>query len=504
MRAEANLRHTSAHASEATPIRRLAVALGHLLLGLAFLWIVLEPTRAESNDTWQETASQVVWVAYSPPSANPNRGIEATPEAIREDLEVLGKAKLTGLVTYGCSGVMGREFPGIAQEAGFKGLIMGIWDPSSQQEIAAAVAAAKNPIVLGYCVGNEGLAEKGQKGRYTLEQLTAVMQSLRTRTGKPVTTAEQYGDYSDERLLRLGDWMFPTVHPYFYHVREPLAAVKWTKAAYDDLKKRSGRFVLLKEVGLPTAGDEEGKMSEAAQEKYYTELAKTDVKFVYFEGFDQPWKTHLPIEPHWGIFNADRTPKLLAARLLGETTPPKKDGYFYIYDDADSKKNHFVPSGYMGDTNDIQMDDQFKQNPHSGKTCIRVAYSAKGKGPNNRPVKWAGVYWQQPPNNWGTSSEWKGRGYDLSGYVSLAFWARSEEECVVEFKVGGINGLYGDSLRQAKGVRVKLGPTWQRYQISLKGANLKHIIGGFCWVTNWEDNPGGVTFLLDDIRFEKN
>ena len=58
-------------------------------------------------------------------------------------------------------------------------------------------------------------------------------------------------------------------------------------------------------------------MSEAAQETYYTELARTDVKFVYFEAFDQPWKTHLPIEPHWGIFTADRKPKALAKRLLG-------------------------------------------------------------------------------------------------------------------------------------------------------------------------------------------
>jgi exo-beta-1,3-glucanase (GH17 family) len=260
--------------------------------------------------------SAIRWVAYAPPSGNPNRGIEATPEAIREDLELLHRAKFTGLVTYGCSGVMGRELPRIAQNAGFKGIIVGIWSPNSQQEIATAVAGAGDPMVLGYCVGNEGLGQ-----RYSLEQLGPVIQNLRDSTGKPVTTAEQYGDYTDERLLKLGDWVFPTVHPYFYHIREPLAAARWTKAAYDDLRRRSGRFVLLKEVGLPTAGDEEGRMSEAAQEKYYTELAKTNVRFVYFEGFDQPWKTHLPIEPHWGFFTADRMPKLFARGLLKDTMP---------------------------------------------------------------------------------------------------------------------------------------------------------------------------------------
>ncbi len=464
---------------------------------------LLEVCGASSN-AWEKRISEVIWVAYTPPSGNPNRGVEATPEAIRQDLEILAKAKFTGLVTYGCSGAMGTELPRAAQEVGFKGLILGVWDPNNRQEIAVAVAVAGNPIVLGYCVGNEGLPEKEQKGRYSLEQLTSVIQSLRTLTGKPVTTAEQCADYADERLLKLGDWVFPTVHPYFYHVRDPLEAVKWTKARYDDLRKRSGRFVLFKEVGLPTAGDEPGKMSEATQEQYYAELAKTDVKFVYFEGFDQPWKTHLPIEPHWGLFTADRTPKLLAAKFLGETSTAKEEGYFYVYEDADSKRNHFIPGGYMGDIDDIRMDDRFKQSPHAGNSCIRVAYSAKGKGPGDRPARWAGVYWQYPEKNWGTEPKWQGRGYDLSAYTRLSFWARAERECEIEFKVGGVSGPYGDSLRQASVMRAKLGPQWQRYEIKLQGANLKHIIGGFCWVTNWDDNPDGVVFYLDDIRFEKN
>jgi exo-beta-1,3-glucanase (GH17 family) len=425
-------------------------------------------------------------------------------ETIRQDLDVLCRAKFTGLVTYSSSGFMGKEFPRIAQAMGIKGIIPGIWDPNNPQEIAAAIAAASNPIVLGYCVGNAGLPDKEKpKGRYTLEQLTAVIQSLRTLTGKPVTTTEPYAHYSNEQLLKLGDWVFPTAHPYVYRVRDPREAVKWTKAAYDDLKKRSGRFVLFKEVGLPTAGDEEGKMSETAQETYYTELAKTDVRFVYFEAFDQPGKTRLSVEPHWGIFQADRTPKLLAMKLLGETTPATTEGYFYVYEDAYSRKNHFTPSGYMGDINDIQMDDRCKQNPHSGSACIRVAYSAKGKRPNQSPAKWAGVCWQQPPKNWGTDPNFAGRGYNLSAYTRVTFWARADRECRVEFKVGGIKGPYGDSLKEGKAILAELGPKWQHYTIDLKGANLKYVIGGFGWVTNWEDNPNGITFYLDDIRFER-
>jgi exo-beta-1,3-glucanase (GH17 family) len=445
-------------------------------------------------------------VAYTPPSGNPNEGVEATAEAIQKDLDVLRQAKFAGLVTYGSGGIMGKELPEFAKKAGFKGLIMGIWDPGNQQEIAAAVAAGANPIVLGYCVGNEGLPEKGQtNGRYTLEQLTAVIQSLRTLTSKPVTTAEQYDDYTDERLLTLGDWVFPTAHPYFHHKQEPREAVTWTKDAYNDLKKRSGRFVLLKEAGLPTAGDEEGKMSEVAQEAYYVQLAKTDIKFVYFEGFDQPWKKHLGIEPHWGIFTADRTPKLLGARLQkGTTTVGTGDSYFYVYEDADSRRNHFTPGGFMGDFNDIRMDDQFKQNPRSGSSCIRVKYSARGTGPGKRPVRWAGVYWLQPGKNWGQEAKWQGRGYDLSAYSRLTFCARADRECFVEFKVGGNDHRYGDSLKEAREIRAKLTPSWQHYEIGLRGADLRHIIGGFCWATDWETNSDGIVFYLDDIRFERN
>jgi hypothetical protein len=87
------------------------------------------------------------------------------------------------------------------------------------------------------------------------------------------------------------------------------------------LKNRTDRFVLLKEVGMPTAGANDEKLSEEAQKQYFVELANTDVNFVYFEAFDQPWRTSLPIEAHWGIFNSDRTPKLLGWPLLGKVPP---------------------------------------------------------------------------------------------------------------------------------------------------------------------------------------
>ena len=83
----------------------------------------------------------IVWVTYSPPNADPNKGLETSLDDIRADLEVLREAGFTGLVTYDSRGVMGKDLPVIAEEAGFDGLIMGIWDPANEEELSNAKAA---------------------------------------------------------------------------------------------------------------------------------------------------------------------------------------------------------------------------------------------------------------------------------------------------------------------------------------------------------------------------
>ena len=79
--------------------------------------ILLTPTQPTRSlpDGWIEKVSDIVWVAYSPSSSNPNIG--ATPDEIIADLAVLRDAGFNGLVTYGSAGTMGRELPALAQEA---------------------------------------------------------------------------------------------------------------------------------------------------------------------------------------------------------------------------------------------------------------------------------------------------------------------------------------------------------------------------------------------------
>jgi hypothetical protein len=171
---------------------------------------------------------------------------------------------------------------------------------------------------------------------------------------------------------------------------------------------------------------------------------------------------------------------------------------FYVYADFKSPLNHYHPSGWMGDTKDLNINQANTKTVHSGKTSIRVQYTPKGG------EKWAGVFWQHPSNNWGD----KEGGFDLSKATFLTFWARGEfgNEVISEIKVGGIKGDYdewGDS-GSASRKSIKLTKEWKLYYIDLKKVDTSHIIGGFCFAVNKKQNPRGCVFYIDEIRYEMN
>ncbi|MDP6685774.1 MAG: hypothetical protein QGI05_02350 [Candidatus Omnitrophota bacterium] len=168
---------------------------------------------------------------------------------------------------------------------------------------------------------------------------------------------------------------------------------------------------------------------------------------------------------------------------------------FPVYTDGRSPDNHYIASGYMGDYSDVGIDQSSFETPHSGTTCIKIVYKANV----SQGARWTGVYWQNPANNWGDRQG----GFDLTGATKVSFWARGEkgQERIEEFKIGGITGLYPDSDIAGIGP-VLLTTEWKEYTIDLRGKDLSYISGGFCWATNLDVNPEGVTFYLDDIRYE--
>ncbi|MCK5056365.1 MAG: hypothetical protein KAT34_06910 [Candidatus Aminicenantes bacterium] len=161
--------------------------------------------------------------------------------------------------------------------------------------------------------------------------------------------------------------------------------------------------------------------------------------------------------------------------------------------------SRFSASGWMGDgesgTKYVQLIKACKINPYSTPYCIKITYTPG-------PKKWAGIYWQNKPNNWG---DFRGEDFSRAGYKKLTFWARGENGGeVVEFKAGGINAPgknHRDSFEVSSG-KVVLERTWEQYTLNLESEDLSCVIGGFCWVASRAANPDGLTFYLDDIYYD--
>jgi hypothetical protein len=166
---------------------------------------------------------------------------------------------------------------------------------------------------------------------------------------------------------------------------------------------------------------------------------------------------------------------------------------FYVFANENDERNHFYPSGWLGDYDAIRR-FSWDDNPYSGDNCLRFRYT--GRTPQG--AGWVGVYWQNPVNNWGDVPG----SYDLTGARNLSFWARGEKGGeIIKFGAGGISGEYPDSFKAEIGP-VSLTANWKKYEINLAGKDLSSVSGGFFWMADKNANPEGAVIYLDDIKYE--
>ncbi|MEI6831741.1 MAG: hypothetical protein WCK61_03445 [Candidatus Omnitrophota bacterium] len=225
--------------------------------------------------------------------------------------------------------------------------------------------------------------------------------------------------------------------------------------------------------------------------QYTVNLVGKDLSYIN-GGFG--WTMTADLNPDGAIFYIDDIKYEVDVQLKPEGVKQQAMP-FYIYADRSSVANHFIPSGYMGDYGDIKYDSASKEDAYLGDTCIKIIYSGKA----TQGARWAGIFWQNPANNWGNLDA----GIDLSKAIKLTFWARGEKggERIEEFKIGGVMGEFSDSDSATIGP-VILNKEWTQYTIDLKGKDMSYIIGGFAWSTNVDNNPEGANFYLDEIKFE--
>ena len=166
----------------------------------------------------------------------------------------------------------------------------------------------------------------------------------------------------------------------------------------------------------------------------------------------------------------------------------------YLYSDFGLiEKHHFYPVGKMGDTADVSLIENCSENPAKGETCISIRYTP------HKEASWAGIYWLYPPNNWGFIPE---TGYDLRGAKRFSFYAKGKKGGErINFTIGGVSGQYGDTaLVQLEAV--VLTAEWREYTLDLSKSDMSRIIGGFSFSIQYDLNPFGIEFYLDELRYE--
>jgi len=474
---------------------------------------------------------------------NPDLGIFPTVDEIAADIPFLFH-KSNAIRTYSSRGVQGK-IPELANEYGLPvaaGAWLGCDLAINEDEINHLITVTRRfPNVQSAIVGNEVLLREC----LTEDQLIEYIQRVKEQVDVPVTTAEIWGILRQHpRVIEEVDYLLVHLYSWWdaWYGTSIADAARYVVDIYKDIQRQyPNKRVVIGETGWPSAGESRGDAvpSLENQYKFYTDFLRLaeqeNVEFYYFAPFDERWKTGEPggVGTHWGLEYEDRTTKheiqgvLLPPWSLPSTDVSSQNNpsslpsptptlpyhiylplvlknwspFFDVYTESGAPFDHFYPTGWMGDIEDIGAYPCWEERPRSGQTAFKVNYSGEG----SRDKGWAGIYWQEPENNWGNLRG----GYDLSKATELTLWVmgdRGGEQ--VEFQVGGIWGIpeapiwNPDSLQPAVSSDViTLTNGWKQYTIDLRGKDLSNIIGGFAWTSNSCLNPEGAIFYLDDIRY---
>jgi exo-beta-1,3-glucanase (GH17 family) len=243
-------------------------------------------------------------------------------EIIREDgldMKVMLGVWIAVEERRGEKGEVIEEFPG-AREA-------------NRREVEAGIRLANeySDIVVAVCVGNE--TQVNWSGhRSPLDILIGYVRTVRARTKIPVTTADDYNFWNKSEshtLARELDFIVMHAHPMWNGVQVEDADA-WARDTYNAIQvEHPDRVVVYGETGWATKKHNEGEQArlikgqpgEAEQALFFdavTSWAERErVALFFFEAFDESWKggEHPnEVEKHWGLYNADRTPKLAVRR----------------------------------------------------------------------------------------------------------------------------------------------------------------------------------------------
>lgn len=181
-------------------------------------------------------------------------------------------------------------------------------------------------IIFTVSLGNEACVDWTDHF-VPVDRVVTFAKKVKKNIKQPVTFCENYVPWLNylKPLVEVID--FISIHTYpvweYKHIHE---AVEYTIANFETVAKQYPNVpVVITEAGWATNSHGIGINSEHVNEEnqkiYYDDLmdwtTQNNVLTFFFEAFDEQWKgSSDPMEPekHWGLFKADRTPKLVFAK----------------------------------------------------------------------------------------------------------------------------------------------------------------------------------------------
>ena len=208
---------------------------------------------------------------------------------------------------------------------------------------------------------------------------------------------------------------------------------------------------------------------------------------VCLESEEPAIEAHAPYEPGpWRLFVIATDPgghAAMASRPI--RVAGADDGY--QASPTFSVDDHFMPTGWMGDTAALTLEGCISPDPDCGGRCHRIEWTPTGAG-------WFGILWQHPPNNWGGAP-----GLDVApGADRIRFHAWSDSGMTVTFRVGSSSA---DGFERS--ITTTLGPRPRELEIDLSGVDYADISTGFGIIANNQEGTRDVSVSgIEWIRSE--
>jgi len=336
-----------------------------LNFGLTLFAVALIGCSADTDKTVSSTANnsgiqapgdllagQVMAVAYSGfrEGQHPDRGdgaVNPSAEEILEDLEILVAHDFKLIRLYD-SGENSRTTLELIRQHDLPiQVLLGMWleaefsnhegcpwldEPIPDEELAANTlrnaaelqrgidfANAFDDIVIAVNVGNEALVEWNDH-MVPLDNVIEYVLAVKAAIEQPVTVADNYEWWIRDGAPLAAVVDFIGVHTYPAWEEKTIdEALPYTIENIDRVRAAlPDKPIAILEAGWASEAIEFGvRASEDSQRRYYRELegwaTTTNTTVFFFEAFDETWKgdpnNPLGAEKHWGLFNADRTPK---------------------------------------------------------------------------------------------------------------------------------------------------------------------------------------------------